>query len=60
MLVLSRKDGEIIKIGDDITIHVLKQYGKEVHIGINAPKIIPVYRGEIYRKMKAEREKEEN
>lgn len=48
MLVLSRKKYETIRIADDVTITVVDIRGDKVRIGIDAPKEIPVYRGEIY------------
>lgn len=47
MLVLSRKTSECIKIGEDITIMVVKVEGGKVKIGIDAPKQIPVHREEV-------------
>lgn len=48
MLVLSRKVGERIKIGDDIELYVTKITSREVRIGIEAPKDTPIYRREVY------------
>lgn len=55
MLVLGRKAGERIKIGDEITIHILSQQGQQVRIGIDAPPNVPVHREEIYEKIKKEK-----
>jgi carbon storage regulator len=52
MLILTRKVGEKIKIGDDITIIVLSISRYQIRIGIEAPKHIPVHREEIYKKLK--------
>jgi carbon storage regulator len=52
MLVLARKKGESIIIGDDIEIVVLETEGETVRIGINAPKQVPVYRQEVYMAIK--------
>jgi carbon storage regulator len=48
MLILTRKLGESIAIGDDIKISFLEIKGKQLRIGIEAPKQIPVHRSEIY------------
>jgi carbon storage regulator CsrA len=47
MLVLTRKQGEVIQIGDSITITVLRMKGKSVRLGIKAPKDFNVIRGEL-------------
>lgn len=47
MLVLTRRVGEVIKIGDDITIEVLDARGKQVRLGITAPKEVKVLRQEL-------------
>ena len=47
MLVLSRKPGEAIKIGDDVEIHVLSVRGKVVRIGIEAPDDVPIKRDDM-------------
>ena len=48
MLVLSRKRGESIRINDDITITVLEMRGDKIRLGIEAPKVVPVHREEVY------------
>jgi carbon storage regulator len=48
MLVLSRKIGESIRIGDDIVVTVLEVKGDQVRVGIEAPKHIKVHRQEVY------------
>ena len=48
MLVLSRKRGEVITIGNGVTVTVLAVYGDRVKIGIVAPAEVPVHRQEIY------------
>jgi carbon storage regulator CsrA len=47
MLVLSRKQGEVLKIGDDITVTVLSVQGNTMRIGIQAPSNVRVLRGEL-------------
>jgi carbon storage regulator len=51
MLVLSRKRGETIVIGEDITVTVLATEGDRVKLGIDAPAEIPVHRKEVYRRI---------
>jgi carbon storage regulator len=48
MLVLTRKTGETIRIGDHITVRVLEARGSQVRIGIEAPSDVKIYREEIY------------
>jgi carbon storage regulator len=54
MLVLSRKDGESIRIGGDITIKIIEVKGRQVKIGIEAPKEVSILRDEIYELVKEE------
>jgi carbon storage regulator len=54
MLVLTRKSGEAINIGDDITVTVLEVRGNQVRLGIQAPLSIIIQRKELYEKIKAE------
>jgi carbon storage regulator len=54
MLVITRKPGERICLGDDVTITVLEVVGSTVRLGIEAPAEIPVYRHEIWAAVKAE------
>lgn len=51
MLVLSRTLSEVIRIGDDIRIVVIKVRGDKVRLGIDAPRTTPVHREEIYQKI---------
>jgi len=57
MLILTRKLGEDISIGDDITIKVVSIKGRQVKIGIEAPRSMQVHRGEIYEMIKEENKK---
>jgi carbon storage regulator len=52
MLILTRKLGEKINIGDDITVTLLEIKGAQVKIGIQAPKSIGIHRNEIYEKIR--------
>ncbi|MEH7887040.1 carbon storage regulator CsrA [Bacillus sp. JJ1609] len=54
MLVLTRKNGETIKIGDDIEITVISSKNDQVKIGIKAPKNIEILRKEIYEQIQEE------
>lgn len=56
MLILTRRVGETVMIGDDVTFTVLGVKGNQVRIGINAPKNVPVHREEIYERIKRELE----
>ena len=55
MLVLSRKKGEYITLGDDITVTIVEIKGDKVRLGITAPKNLPVHRSEIYKQKQMER-----
>lgn len=56
MLVLARKHGQSIFVGEDIEITVVDVRGDVVRLGINAPGIVPVYRREVWERIKAENE----
>ena len=55
MLILTRRPGEVIMVGDEISITVLGVKGKQVRLGIYAPPNIAVHREEIYVRVQAER-----
>jgi len=54
MLILTRRYGETLKIGDDINVTVLDIKGNQVRLGVEAPKNIGVHREEIYLRIKSE------
>jgi carbon storage regulator len=54
MLILTRRVGEAVMIGDDVSITVLGVKGNQVRLGIEAPRSIAVHREEIYRRIKRE------
>ena len=54
MLVITRKPGDRVCLGDDITVTVLDVVGSTVRLGIDAPAEIPVYRHEVWEAVKAE------
>jgi carbon storage regulator len=56
MLILTRRVGETLMIGDSVSVTVLGVKGNQVRIGINAPKDVAVHREEIYQRIKREHE----
>ncbi len=54
MLILTRRVGETVRIGDDVTVTVLSVKGTQVRIGIDAPKTVVVHREEIFERIQRE------
>jgi carbon storage regulator len=54
VLIITRRPGEKIMLGDDVVIEVIEVSGSSVRIGIAAPRSVPVYREEIWRSVKDE------
>lgn len=56
MLILTRRVGETVMIGDNVTVTVLGVKGNQVRLGVNAPKDVAVHREEIYDRIKREQD----
>ena len=54
MLILTRRVGETVMIGDEVTVTVLRVKGNQVRLGVNAPKTVSVQREEIFQRIKRE------
>jgi carbon storage regulator len=54
MLILTRRVGETLVIGDDVNVTVLGVRGNQVRLGVNAPKEVAVHREEIYQRIQSE------
>ena len=55
MLILTRRVGETLMIGDDVSVTILGVKGNQVRVGVNAPKDVAVHREEIYQRIQHER-----
>ena len=60
MLILTRRIGETLMIGEDITVTVLGVKGNQVRLGVGAPKDVAVHREEIYQRIAKEQEQEDS
>lgn len=56
MLILTRRIGETLMVGEDVTVTVLGVKGNQVRIGVNAPKDVAVHREEIYQRIQQEKQ----
>ena len=54
MLIITRRPGERIMLGDDIVVHIMEIVGNSVRVGIQAPRSVPVYREEIWNAVREE------
>ncbi len=59
MLILTRRVGETLMVGDEVTVTVLGVKGNQVRIGVNAPKDVSVHREEIYQRIQREKEQQD-
>ena len=60
MLILTRRVGETLMVGDDVTVTVLGVKGNQVRIGVDAPKDVAVHREEIYQRIQNEKDEQQN
>ena len=56
MLILTRRVGEKLIIGEDVTVTILSLKGNQIRIGIDAPRSVKVHREEVYERIRKERE----
>jgi carbon storage regulator len=59
MLILTRRVGETLMVGDEVTVTVLGVKGNQVRIGVNAPRDVAVHREEIYERIKDEQSRKD-
>ena len=59
MLILTRRVGETLMIGDNVSVTVLRVKGNQVRLGVNAPKDVSVHREEIFERIKQESDESE-
>ena len=57
MLILTRRIGETLMVGDEITVTVLGIKGNQVRLGVNAPQDVEVHREEVYQRIQLEKDK---
>lgn len=55
MLILTRRVGETLMVGDDVTVTILGVKGNQIRIGVNAPKDVEVHREEVYERIQQEK-----
>ena len=60
MLILTRRVGETLMVGDEITVTVLGVKGNQVRVGVNAPRDVAVHREEIYHRIQREKQQDGN
>lgn len=58
MLILTRRIGETLMVGDEVTVTVLGVKGNQVRLGVDAPKDVSVHREEIYQRIQREKDEE--
>jgi carbon storage regulator len=59
MLILTRRLGEVLRVGDNIKVHVVGVKGGQIRLGVDAPKDVPVHREEVWHRLKEETAKTE-